>query len=266
LRAENPLNQELKKGKNLLLIKKILLKYILLKWLVDKCLYIGSQSKSFFDYYGVAEERLLFTPYAVNNDYFRKVWIANRGRLAQIREELNLPPDKKIILFSGKYIPKKRPLDLLKAYAGLDQDKYFLLMVGEGALRQVMEEFIRERQIQNVRLTGFINQSEISSYYAIADIFVMCSGMGETWGLSVNEAMNFAKPVIVSDTCGCSTDLVRHGVNGFVFEEGNSDQLQHYLQKVLEDDAFRDEAGKKSMEIIDNFSIGHIVQNIRQAT
>jgi len=41
-------------------------------------------------------------------------------------------------------------------------------------------------------LTGFINQSSIPSYYAVGDVFSLCAltWEGETWGLSINEAMS----------------------------------------------------------------------------
>jgi glycosyltransferase involved in cell wall biosynthesis len=262
LRAESPLNQELRKSKKVLLVKKLMLKHFLFRWLVNKCCYIGTQNKSFFKHYGVAENRLVFTPYAVDNDFFRKAWLANKDQLLKVKERLGLPADKKIILFSGKYIPKKRPMDLLKAFASLDLNKYALVMVGEGELRPSMEQFIREHTLDCVFLTGFVNQSEIPLYYSVADVFVMCSGMGETWGLAVNEAMNFAKPVIVSETCGSSTDLVQHGENGFVFEEGNIQQLSGYLTQVLENTVFCQKAGQLSLEIIDQYSIDHIVKNI----
>jgi glycosyltransferase involved in cell wall biosynthesis len=185
-----------------------------------------------------------------------------KDKLPEVKVQLGLPVEKKIVLFSGKYIEKKRPLDLLKAFSALDPAKYFLVMAGDGQLRSEMEHFIEAKNIKNVLLTGFVNQSQIPLYYAAADVFVMCSGTGETWGLSVNEAMNFSKPVIVSATCGSSEDLVHEGENGFVFEEGNIDQLVTYLKKVLEDDVFRERAGRKSAEIINSYSIEKIVQNI----
>jgi glycosyltransferase involved in cell wall biosynthesis len=139
-------------------------------------------------------------------------------------------------------------------------------MVGEGELRPEMEKFVGMEGLKDkVVFTGFVNQSQISLYYSVADVFVMCSGMGETWGLSVNEAMNFAKPVIVSDTCGCSADLVRHGRNGFIFKEGDTGQLKEYLQQTLADGSFAENAGSESREIIKEFSIQHIVQNVSQA-
>ena len=264
LRAENPLNQELEKSRKTLLLKKLLLKGILFRF-VSKFLYIGEESRRFFEYYGVSPSRLVYTPYAVDNELFQRQFGELKDSGGRIREELGLPADKKIILFSGKYISKKRPMDLLRAFAMLGKGDHALVMMGEGELRKEMEAYIQEHKLQEVYLTGFVNQSGISKYYTIADVFVMCSGAGETWGLSVNEAMNFEKPVIVSRACGCCSDLVRHGENGFAFETEDVAELAGHLKKTLEDDVFRVSAGKKSVEIINRYSIQAIVANIISA-
>ena len=264
LRAENPLNQELKKTGFTLTIKKFFLKNILFRVFVNKCLYIGTENKKFFEFYGVPAARLVYTPYAVDNDYFLSKSGELKDQNKDIRNRLGLPADKKIILFSGKYIPKKNPMDLLKAFHLLNDDRFALVMVGEGELRKQMEQFMLDHDLKQVWLTGFVNQSEIPSYYSIADVFVMCSGMGETWGLSVNEAMNFGKPVIVSDTTGCSQDLVKQGQNGFVFPEGDIPALAGYIREILENDNFRLKAGSYSAEIIQDYSIEVVAENIKK--
>jgi glycosyltransferase involved in cell wall biosynthesis len=264
LRAENPLHQELTKSKKVLVLKKIVLKYFLFRWLVDKCLYIGTQSRAFFEYYGVSQKNLLFTPYAVDNEYFQNASNDLKTHIPAIKRELGLPQHKNMVVFSGKFIKKKRPIDLLQAFSTMDPGLNFLVMVGNGELRNQMEDIIEEKKMENVLLTGFVNQSQIPKYYAIADVFVMCSGVGETWGLSVNESMNFCTPVIVSDTCGCSADLVKPGINGFVYHEGDIDQLKYCLEKSLNDDVFRMNAGQQSLQLIQNFSISKIVEQIRK--
>jgi glycosyltransferase involved in cell wall biosynthesis len=262
LRAENPLNQELKKGSVLLFVKRIFLKHILFKFFVSRCLYIGTESKGFFEYYGVGASRLVYTPYSVNNDFFVEKYQELKPILPQLKKQLGLPVDKMLILYVGKYIDKKRPLDLMRAFEKLNHPQAALVMVGEGPLRASMEEYIKQHNLAEVYLTGFINQSQISDYYAAADVFVMCSGAGETWGLTVNEAMNFEKPIIVSKTCGSATDLVREGENGFSFEEGDIESLTGYLEKMMSDHPFRQAAGKKSGEIIKDFNIDINVSNI----
>jgi len=266
LRAESPLNQELKKSPRVLFLKKMFLKQLLFKFFVDRCLYIGTESRKFFEYYGVPSHRLTFTPYSVDNALFSGIFDQWEMRIPELKQKLGLPLDKKIILYSGKYIAKKRPLDLLKAFRQLNNRDYLLVMVGEGMLRAEMETYIRAEGLdESVILTGFVNQSEIPYYYAVADVFVMCSGPGETWGLSVNEAMNFAKPVIVSDTCGCSADLVRQGINGFIFQEGNIGELTNYLSVILAGNKDVSAMGKASREIINSFSIAVSVENLTDA-
>jgi glycosyltransferase involved in cell wall biosynthesis len=262
LRAENPLNQELGKRPAVRLLKRLFLKHLLFRFFVSKCLYIGRESRAFFEYYGVKAHRLVYTPYAVENERFSARFAELRNDLPGVRARLGLPGDKKIILFCGKYIPKKRPMDLLKAYQRLEDQGYALVMVGEGECRQEMEKYIRDNQLVDVYLTGFVNQSNIPLYYAITDVFVMCSGEGETWGLSVNEAMNFEKPVIVSRICGCCEDLVKDGDNGFSFEMGDIPALAECLQKTLNNETFLRSAGRRSGEIIQNYSTGRIVSNM----
>jgi glycosyltransferase involved in cell wall biosynthesis len=261
LRAESPLNQEILKSKKAIAIKKIVLGKLLFPF-ISKFLYIGTQNKNFYHYYGIPDQQLIYTPYAVDNDFFFSEWQRYKPQTEELKKNLGIPPGKKIILFTGKFIDKKRPMDLLKAFQQLNDASCFLVMVGEGTLREKMESFIKSHALQNVMLTGFINQSKIPQYYAIADIFVMCSGVGETWGLSVNEAMNFEKPVLVSRTCGCCSDLVEEGINGYSFEEGNVEQLSALLYKSLSAKQFLLTAGKKSKEIINRFSVDEITTNI----
>lgn len=83
-----------------------------------------------------------------------------------------LPVDKKIMLFSGKYILKKRPMDLLQAYYSLNDDNSALVFLGDGELRNEMEEYISRYNLIHVILTGFKNQSEVGKYFAAADILL----------------------------------------------------------------------------------------------
>ncbi len=263
LRTETPYNQELQKNRFITFFKHIYLRFLFL--FVKKFLYIGNQNKLFYKALGIGENRMLFTPYAVDNRRFRE--ILNSVTIENARRSIGLPVDKKIILFSGKYIQKKRPLDLLMAFNELgDKSDLLLVMLGEGECRHEMEIYIQKNDLTDkVVLTGFINQTRIPIYYRSADIFVMCSGLGETWGLSVNEAMNFGLPVIVSDTCGCAYDLVEESVTGAVFETGNIMQitglLQNYFNKSVDEKAYMKQA---VINRINGYSYENIIAAIKE--
>ena len=233
--------------------------------LSHKILFIGEENRNFYLRYGISEDKLVFTPYAVDNDRFQQQAAELRPQSTELKKHLHLPEDKVIILFSGKYIQKKRPLDLLAAFARCRKRKdAHLVFMGEGELRSEMEAFISHEGLQNVTLTGFVNQSEVAKYYATADVFVMCSGLGETWGLSTNETMNFALPVILSDLTGSHADLVAEGESGFVFKTGDVEALAEKLDKLISlRPEERQRMGQRSLEIISNYSFDRIIEGLR---
>jgi len=96
----------------------------------------------------------------------------------------------------------------------------------------------------------------------MSDIFILPSDVGETWGLVVNEAMNFRLPIIVSDLVGCGSDLVKHDENGYIFKTGNVEELARYLEELIIDRGKRELFGKKSFEIIKNSNYDRTVESI----
>ena len=262
MRAEMPWNQEELKPKSVKKsLKFFLFKYVIFKFFIDKFLYIGTQNKKYYLMHGVKESRLIFAPYAVDNQRFQSL----KADGSSARKRWNIAENHLIILYSGKLIDKKRPLDLLKAFHQLNDANTTLFYMGDGPLRNELEGYISLHQVKNVVISGFINQSEIGTIYSMADLFVMCSGIGETWGLSVNEAMNFGLPVIVSSTCGSSFDLVENNENGYVFEEGDIAALTDSLRLIVNDELRREKMGRKSIEKIDQYTHHVTCQNIKRA-
>ncbi|RMG37969.1 MAG: glycosyltransferase [Methanobacteriota archaeon] len=230
LRGESPYNQEQNKSFFKKHVKQMVLKYWLFQK-IDFFFFIGQQNKEFYKSLKVPERKLKFTPYCVDNHRFQKETEKLIPRKFRLRKELGIPERAYVILYVGKLINKKRPMDLIRAFELSNITNKYLLMVGDGPLREKIERRLMEKKLVNVSITGFINQSELPKYYSVADVLVLCSGIGETWGLVVNEAMNFGLPIIISDMPGSAYDLVEHGKNGYRFQTGDIDQLAHYLEQ-----------------------------------
>lgn len=264
LRAESPLQLELNKRKVSVQIRRVLLRNILFRC-VHHFLYIGSQNRAFYEWYGVPAEKLIFTPYSVDNQRLSQQYKRLSKNRLLLKEQLGLPVNKRIILYSGKFIRKKRPLDLLQAFASLHRSDTALIFMGDGELRLQMEQYIREHQLTDVFLTGFINQSKVADYYASADIYVMCSDERETWGLSTNEAMNFALPLILSDRVGCSEDLLKEAENGVRYPCGNIVRLCNALQQLLDLPPEKlKEMGKYSQVRVSAYSYEVIIRQLKR--
>lgn len=262
LRSETPYKQEELHSSSKLLLRKLLLQQFMFR-LIDKFLFVGKQNKEFYQYYGVENEDLIFAPYAVDNDRFHNDYQKLKPAKESLKEGFQIPAQSFVILYSGKYIPKKRPLDLLKAFHLINDQKARLVMIGEGELRGEMEQYIKDNALNNVILTGFINQSYISSYYAVGDVFVMCSEQGETWGLSINEAMNFQLPVVASDMVGSTDDLVVSNETGYTYKCANIKELSDILSKLSADKELQKRLGTNAEEKIDQYSYRVIKNNLQ---
>ena len=139
-----------------------------------------------------------------------------------------------------------------------------LALVGDGALRVELERLTTEEKIPDVHFLGFRNQSEIGRLYALADVFVLPSS-SEPWGLSLNEAMCFGLPAVVSDQVGAGVDLIESNVNGYRFACGDVESLAGNLESVLHCEGRRRAMGEASRRKIARWSIDESVNGIVEA-
>jgi glycosyltransferase involved in cell wall biosynthesis len=217
-------------------------------------LYVGSENYRWFQEYGVPAERLYYTPYAVDNDSFRRSAERLTPQKHRLRGEFGIRPDAgPVILMTARLIPEKQPLLLLEAFRRVQEKRRCtLLMVGSGVQEQAIRGEVRDKGIRDVVLAGFMNQREIAKAYAVADVFVLVS-KSETWGLVVNEAMNFGLPIVVSDKVGSARDLVEDGVNGFIVSSNDPDELAGRLELLVDSAELRTEFGRASTGRIEKF-------------
>jgi glycosyltransferase involved in cell wall biosynthesis len=197
---------------------------------------IGTNSRNHYLAHGVPPERIGWAPYCADSVAMEKQVVAFSSQREAIRRELGFSEGHTVFIYSGKLVPKKDPMTLARALAALpamDRERLGLLVVGDGELRGAVEAMCRAALGERLVMAGFVNQSGIGRYYAAADCLVLPSAWGETWGLVVNEAMQFGLPVIVSDRVGCHPDLVVPGRTGAVFPAGNAVRLRECLRDFL---------------------------------
>lgn len=250
VRGDSQLNPQLPLWKRI--VKKLYYPYFLKKY--DAFLSVGKRNKAYLSHYGVPEKHIIFSPHAIDQDFWRL--------------ERKQPREKFSFIWVAKLIPKKRPLDAIRAFKKLLKeepnlkDKAELRMVGSGPLLDQAKEYARG--IEQISFPGFKNQSELKSEYANADCLLLTSDYGETWGLVVNEAFAAGLPVIVSDACGCSADLI-DGINGRSYVFGNTNeltvQMKSLLQWKVED---HNEAQKSIKQKNHIYSFSSIVDSFKQ--
>ena len=93
---------------------------------------IGQRNAAFYRRYGKAPQ--FFAPYSVDNERFRVTSDRARPSRAERLTSLGLDPDRPTVIFSGKLIAKKRPLDIVRAVERSGA-AFNLLLLGDGPLR-----------------------------------------------------------------------------------------------------------------------------------
>jgi glycosyltransferase involved in cell wall biosynthesis len=202
---------------------------------VDTFCAVGHHSRAHYLSRGIDPRRVYDSPFSVNTDAFEQLYQLHRGRRRQLRSNWNLADSDLVLIFSGKLIPKKDPLTLIEAVAGLPfvgGRVIKVLVAGDGPLRDVCQKKAREKCTGRVTFLGFTSQDDLAAVYIAGDVLVLPSIRSETWGLVVNEALQFGIPCVVSDRVGCIDDLVGPGKTGESFRHGDVDALRAAIVRL----------------------------------
>jgi hypothetical protein len=117
----------------------------------------------------------------------------------------------------------------------------------------------------DVKLFGFMNQTELGEAYGLADCLVAPSALPETWGLVVNEALAAGLPCIVSSVVGCGSDLVHDGETGYVYPVGDIDALAAALANVRQRKAEHYDWRTRCREAVGAFSFDAMTAGLVRA-
>lgn len=220
---------------------------------VDVFATIGTENERFYRRHGVSPERFVSAPLVVDNEWFREREAAlPESRV--LKRDLGVDPDAPVVLSLGRLVERKRPDDLLEAFVdATEPGEATLVYVGKGPQQEYLQRLAsRNDRQEDVVFTGFVEQSALPRYYALADLFVLPS-TDEPWGLVVNEAMNFGLPVVATDVVGAAVDLVDDD-NGVVVPPEDRAALADAISTVLRDEEERRRMGAVSRERIERWS------------
>ena len=217
---------------------KSTVKKILWPWLfrlADQVIVPSSGTRDLMLSLGLPAERIMLTPYSVDNDWWMKQ-SASVNRAA-VRASWGASATDAVILFCAKLQPWKRPGDLLRAFGDANLSNALVLIAGEGPLRAQLESESAALGIAaRVRFLGFVNQSQLPAVYTSADLMVLPSEY-EPFAVVVNEAMCCGCPVAASDHVGAARDLVAPVRKEFVYRCGDVAALAALLKDALADRA-----------------------------
>ncbi|KRF54325.1 glycosyl transferase [Bacillus sp. Soil745] len=176
------------------------------------------------------------------------------------------PLKEKNIIFLGRIGRRKGVYDLLESLQlVLDQTKDFKVYIaGDGNIEKAKKVIVDLNLEKHVEVIGWINLNKKIELLYNSSIFVLPS-YNEGLPVSILEAMASGVPVISTNIAGIPDQIV-NGVNGFLIEPGNINDLAKKICLLLNDRKLRDEFSKKTLKRVDEkFNINIIEKCILDA-
>ncbi|OAN17007.1 hypothetical protein A3K86_08720 [Photobacterium jeanii] len=206
------------------------------------------------NHFDISEDKLVTIYNGINCEQFTPTWQDDQR---QLRQELALPQDKRILIFVGSGFERKGVTEAIQAIAQTNEDT-ILLVVGKEKKLAKYQKLASELNItERVMFMGV--RSDIAKLMAASDLLLHPAHY-EPFGNVVLEAMAAGIGVIVSDSVGAK-DLVEPTVNGYICETFSANSLANCLTQC-ETQAQLQQLGHNARHTAEQFTIEKMVTDM----
>ena len=203
--------------------------------------------------YGVPSSKIarIFNPLDLS------MW--NGGDRQSTRTALGIPQAALVVVWHGRIDLYRKGLDLLlKAWKQICRDRpeqnLWLLLVGTGSDAEQLHQQIAALQLTNLvwKDEYTLDRRAIRNYLSAADVYTLPS-RHEGFPVAPLEAMACGLPVVAADAPGVS-DILEQGEmsGGLVVPREDPSALAQALVRVLDDEAWRCELGKRARNRVES--------------
>lgn len=212
----------------------------------------------YFKTYGAKPENIVKHPFTslMKNQILTSPY--TKEQKENMKKELGME-NKVTFVTVGQFIHRKGFDLLLRAWGKTNQEAQ-LYIIGGGPLEDEYVKMISELGLKNVHIIGFKKPDELQKFYGAADVFVLPT-REDIWGLVINEALSNALPTISSNKCTAGNELVANGVNGYVYECENIDELAMRIDELAENENLRDRFAHNALKTIEQYTIENIIDS-----
>ena len=176
----------------------------------------------------------------------------------------SIPPGSFVIGMLSRFdIIKNIPYAIKSLSAYMKRhNNVFLVIGGDGEARSAIEHTISEYNLQNkVILLGFVKN--IKCFFSLIDVYLNTS-LGEAFGFSTVEAMNYGVPVVASNVYG-NYDVIEDRKTGFLFPLDNPVLLEEKINILRNDKKIYDCLAKNaSVSVKKRFDLKRTINEIKE--
>ncbi|RLF42750.1 MAG: glycosyltransferase family 1 protein, partial [Thermoplasmata archaeon] len=193
----------------------------------DEIIAVSESARMFISYF--TDVPVIVIPNGVDTYKFRNI----DKRMA--RKQMSFG-DEPFFLYVGRLVSKKGLFTLLLAFKSVLKEvpEAKLRFAGKGKLKTVLSSFAKALGIdENVEFLGYVQDNLLNPLFSSADIFVLPSAFGESFGIVILEAMASGTPVIGTKVGGIE-EILSNG-NGILVPPSDPSALADAMLSLLND-------------------------------
>ena len=137
-----------------------------------------------------------------------------------------------------------------------------LVLVGDGIKREELEEFVKERGLEEVVFFEG-NRSDVENYYSAATVFVHSSPL-EGLPTVLLEAMSFNLPIAATDSIPGVREILQNSQYGLISPVADAEGLAENIYTIYSDEKVCAELVKKAERRLNDFEPENIKQQLQE--
>jgi glycosyltransferase involved in cell wall biosynthesis len=196
----------------------------LFKFLVNAVIYVSQTeyeiSKKLNLWIGVPA-KVIYNGTATFNESQKSNW------RCETRSKMNWG-NRKVVITASRYDFQKNTIEFCKIAQVLPT--LIFVILGDGVDKKECETYCVNNNINNVLFLGA--KYNPSKYFAAADIY-LSTARWEGLSMAIIEAMALGLPTVATNVTG-NIDLVRPGINGYLYSIGDVAEAQNLINTLLE--------------------------------
>lgn len=199
----------------------------------------------------------------VDTRFFHPDCVAQES-LDALKSELGMTEGRVVVMMIARAIWHKGIAEYLEAAQKARQKESNILFYLVGGTDDGNHSCVPSTTLKNQPFVMWLGErQDIRELLALSDIVVLPS-YREGVPRTLLEASAMAKPMVATDTVGC-TEVVRDGVNGYLVPLKDSDILSERILKLAASKDVREAMGKKAREIaLEEFDVKIVVEQYLQ--
>jgi len=202
---------------------------------------------------GIPKDKILTAPDGVDLKNFKKIKESKK----ELRKELDLPFDKKIVLYTGHLYKWKGVYILAQAANDLPGDYLIVFVGGTEHNLGKFKKFIKDNNLKNILLLGHKKNEVIPQYLKSADVLILPNSGKErisshyTSPMKLFEYMASGVPIVASDLPSIREILNKN--NSVLVGADNPGELSNGIKNILQNKELADRISKQAREEVKNY-------------